>query len=329
MSQEDASKKHDAPSAAKNQSVLAIDDTQDIHDLLRLRLRAEGIDLFHAHTAADGIARAKELVPDLILLDIDMPRMNGFDVCRALKSDLVTAPIPIIFLSAASEVDDKVAGFDLGAVDFITKPFNTAELRARVRAALRTKRYQDMLAQRAQLDGLTGLWNRGYFNQRLQDEVAAARRYGREVTLVLVDLDHFKRINDGHGHPFGDRVLTATGEVLSATVRATDAACRYGGEEFALILTETGPVGARTCSERVREQVEALSLMSKGKAVPVTASIGFATTSMIPKDDLTPQALLSAADAALYAAKQGGRNRVVEADRLSHPTSAPAPTPKP
>ncbi len=313
MSQED--KKPGAPSAThKAQSVLAIDDTQDIHDLLRLRLRAEGIELFHAHSAADGIAQAKQLVPDLILLDIDMPKMNGFDVCRELKTEGTTAAIPVIFLSAASDVDDKVAGFDLGAVDFITKPFNTAELRARVRAALRTKRFQDMLAQRAQIDGLTGLWNRGYFNQRLQDEVAAARRYGREVTLVLVDLDHFKKINDGHGHPFGDRVLMATGEVLASSVRATDAACRYGGEEFGLILTETPATGALTCAQRIREQVEALGLMSKGKPVPVTASIGYASTGNFPKEQLTVQTLLDAADGALYAAKQGGRNRICEGE---------------
>jgi two-component system, cell cycle response regulator len=311
LSQED--KKAGAPAAHKSQSVLAIDDTQDIHDLLRLRLRAEGIELYHAHSAAEGIVRAKELVPDLILLDIDMPKMNGFDVCRALKAEPTTAAIPVIFLSAASDVEDKVAGFDLGAVDFVTKPFNTAELRARVRAALRTKRYQDMLAQRAQIDGLTGLWNRGYFNQRLQDEVAAAKRYGREVTLVLVDLDHFKKLNDGHGHPFGDRVLMATGEVLASSVRATDAACRYGGEEFALILTETPASGARTCTERIREQIEALNLMSKGKPVPVTTSIGFATTASVPKAQLTTQTLLDAADGALYAAKQSGRNRVCEA----------------
>ncbi len=312
MSQEDANDKSGAP-AHKAQSVLAIDDTQDIHDLLRLRLRAEGIELHHAHSAAEGIAHAKALVPDLVLLDIDMPKMNGFDVCRALKADPVTSAIPVIFLSAASDVDDKVAGFDLGAVDFVTKPFNTAELRARVRAALRTKRYQDLLAQRAQIDGLTGLWNRGYFNQRLQDEVAAARRYGREVTLVLVDLDHFKKLNDGHGHPFGDRVLMATGEVLASSVRATDAACRYGGEEFGLILTETPGSGARTCCERIREQIEALNLLSRGKPVPVTTSVGFATTGAIPKEQLTVQTLLDAADAALYAAKQGGRNRVCEA----------------
>ena len=295
------------------QSVLAIDDTQDIHDLLRVRLRSEGLELYHALSAEDGLARARELLPDLILLDVDMPKMNGFDLCQRLKSDAATSGIPIIFLSAASDVGDKVKGFDLGAVDYVTKPFNTAELRARVRAALRTKRYQDLLAQRAQIDALTGLWNRGYFEQRLQDEVAAAKRYGRAVTLVLVDLDHFKTINDTHGHPFGDRVLQATGEVLTSSVRATDAACRYGGEEFALVLTETDLVGAQTCAERVRSQIEKLELTSKGKPVPTSASLGVACTTQIPRENMTPEALLGAADRALYAAKQSGRNRIEHA----------------
>ena len=305
-----------------NQSVLVIDDTEDIHHLLGVRLRSEGLELHHASSAAEGIACARTVVPDLILLDIDMPRMNGFEVCRALKADPTTSAIPVIFLSAASDVDDKVAGFDVGAVDFVTKPFNTAELRARVRAALRTKRYQDMLAQRAQIDALTGLWNRGYFDQRLDDEIAAARRYDRDVTLVLVDLDHFKKLNDAHGHPFGDRVLQATGEVLASTVRATDAACRYGGEEFALILTETPSSGALTCAERVRDRIERLGLQSRAKPVLTTASLGFACTSAIPKDSLTPQSILAAADGALYAAKQGGRNRVCEAGPLDAPRPA-------
>jgi diguanylate cyclase (GGDEF)-like protein len=295
------------------QSVLAIDDTKDIHDLLRVRLRAEGVLLHHAHGAEDGLAMARALAPDLVLLDVDMPKMSGFDVCRRMKSDPATASIPIIFLTAASDVDDKVVGFDLGAIDYVTKPFNTAELRARVRAALRTKRYQDMLAHRAQIDGLTGLWNRGYFDQRLTEEVAAAKRYDREVSLVLVDLDHFKSINDTHGHPFGDRVLMATSEVVSASVRATDAACRYGGEEIAVILTETGMSGARTCAARIREEIEKLGLVSKGKPVVVTASIGLACTTSIGKDALAPSALVDAADGALYAAKQTGRNRICEA----------------
>jgi diguanylate cyclase (GGDEF)-like protein len=295
------------------QTVLAIDDTKDIHDLLRLRLRGEGVLLHHAQDAEEGLAMARTLVPDLVLLDVDMPRMNGFDVCKQMKSDPTLAGVPIIFLTAASDVDDKVAGLDLGAVDYVTKPFNTAELRARVRAALRTKRYQDMLAQRAQIDGLTGLWNRGYFEQRLSEEVAAAKRYGREVSLLLVDLDHFKKINDTHGHQFGDRVLMAASEVISACVRVTDTACRYGGEEIAVILTETGLDGARTCAARIREEIEKLSLASKGNPVVVTASIGLVCMASIANDALAPGALVEAADSALYAAKKDGRNRVCEA----------------
>src|ERR1700722_10173023 len=226
------------------QNVLVIDDSQDIHRLLDVRLRPEGLVLYHALDAQEGLAKAKELRPDLILLDVDLPLGTGFEVCKLLKDDPLTAQIPVIFLTGASEVYTKVQGFDLGAVDYVTKPFEPAELRARVRAALRTKRYHDLLAARSNVDGLTGVWNRSYFNQRMGDEVSASVRYGRTVSLVMLDIDNFKSLNDSYGHPFGDRVLEGLGEILHTLLRTTDAPCRYGGEEFGLILSETNEAGA-------------------------------------------------------------------------------------
>ncbi len=296
------------------QTVLAIDDSQDIHDLLDVRLRPEDVEVHHALTAEEGLQRARELKPDLVLLDVDMPLMTGFEVCRRLKEDPSTANVPVIFLTAASTVYAKVSGFDVGGIDYVTKPFEAAELRARVRAALRTKRYYDMLANKAQIDALTGLWNRGYLNQRMAEEVAAAARYGRSLSLVLLDLDHFKALNDNHGHPFGDRVLQSVGEMLTATMRTTDAPCRYGGEEFALILTETDIAGARKAAERVREAIARMTLGSQTGRIVVTASLGIASTATLPpRAPLTVVALIAAADAALYAAKRNGRNRVCEA----------------
>ena len=294
------------------QTVLAIDDSQDIHDLLSVRLRPEGILLQHALTAEDGLRRARAERPDLVLLDVDMPNMTGLEVCRRLKEDPATADTPVIFLSVAAAVYTKVSGFDVGAVDYITKPFDTAELRARVRAALRTKRYVDMLGIKAQVDALTGLWNRGYFNQRLADEVAASQRYGRTLTLIMLDLDHFKRINDEHGHPFGDRVLQSVGEMLSATMRATDAPCRYGGEEFAVILTETDINGARLAAERLRVGISKMSLISGSEVVSVTASMGIASTTAQAASELSVRSLLARADEALYSAKRAGRNAIHE-----------------
>ena len=294
------------------QTILAIDDSPEIHALLDVRLRPEGLRIEHALTPAEGLAMAVSLQPDLILLDVEMPGMGGMEVCSRLKADPSTSMVPVIFLTGAEAVDIKVRGFDLGAVDYVTKPFDPAELRARVRAALRTKRFHDMLAARAQLDGLTGLWNRGYFNQRLADEVLAVRRYGRALSLVMIDVDHFKRLNDGYGHPFGDMVLQRIGETLAAHSRATDAACRYGGEELAMILTETPGDGAMIVAERVRFAIEAMELRPKGKPVLVTASLGVIDAAALGDPAaVTSEAMLVGADTALYRAKEGGRNRVV------------------
>jgi two-component system cell cycle response regulator len=299
--------------------VLVIDDSPDVHRLLDVRLRPEGLILHHALDAEEGFSKAKELRPDLILLDVDLPLVTGFEVCRRLKNEPLTAQIPIIFLTGATEVHSKVEGFDLGAVDYVTKPFEPAELRARVRAALRTKRYLDLLAARSHIDGLTGIWNRAYFNQRIGEECFAADRYGRKVSLVMIDLDHFKALNDSHGHPFGDAVLQAIGELLNTALRATDAPCRFGGEEFAMILTETDLEGARISAERARAQIAQLPFQVGGRHIQVTASLGVACSSLFAKGTLSILGLVTAADDALYAAKHEGRNRVCTTTRAPEP----------
>jgi two-component system, cell cycle response regulator len=293
------------------QTVLAIDDSPEIHTLLDVRLRPESLVVKHAFGAEEGIAAATACQPDLILLDVDMPGMGGLEVCSILKADPTTTMVPVIFLTGAEAVETKVRGFDLGAVDYVTKPFDAAELRARVRAALRTKRFQDMLSARARVDGLTGLWNRGYFNERLADEVGAYRRHGRDVSLVLLDVDHFKRVNDDYGHPFGDLVLQRIGETLAACSRGVDAACRYGGEELALVLPDTSPEQAALLAERVREAIAAIELRPRGAKVQITASFGVASArDLSAHDGVTAEALVAKADRALYTAKNAGRNRV-------------------
>jgi two-component system cell cycle response regulator len=293
-----------------NHSVLAIDDSADVHRLLDVRLRPEGLVLHHALGAEEGLAKARELRPDLILLDVDLPLVTGFEVCQKLKDDPTTSAIPIIFLTGAADIYTKVQAFDLGAVDYVLKPFEPAELRARVRAALRTKRFHDLLSARSHVDGLTGVWNRSYFNQRFGEEISASQRYGRTVSLVMVDLDHFKTLNDTYGHPFGDQVLQAVGDVLHTYLRTTDAPCRFGGEEFALILTETDEGGALITADRVRQHVADLPFRPKDKHVQVTASLGVACSTLFEKKTLTAARLLSAADQALYRSKHEGRNRV-------------------
>jgi diguanylate cyclase (GGDEF)-like protein len=293
-----------------SQTVLAIDDSPDVHRLLDVRLRPEGLVIHHALNAEEGLTMAREHLPDLVLLDVDLPLVTGFEVCQRLKEDPATSSIPVIFLTGAAEIYTKVQGFDLGAVDYVIKPFDPAELRARVRAALRTKRFHDLLSARSHVDGLTGIWNRSYFNQRLGEEVSAAQRYRRTVSLVMVDLDYFKGHNDTFGHPFGDLVLQSVGDVLHSALRTTDAPCRFGGEEFALILTETPEEGAMVTAERVRKQIADLPFRPKDRHVQVTASLGVACSTLFDSRDMTVTGLVTAADDALYEAKTGGRNRV-------------------
>ncbi len=293
-------------------TVLAIDDAPEVHALLAARLRPEGVRLLSALGWEEGRELALSAAPDLILLDVEMPAYSGLDLCRVLKSDPRTAAIPIIFLTGATDVNTKVHGFDLGAVDYVTKPFHPAELRARVRSALRTKRYQDLLAAKAQVDALTGLRNRGYFDEFLDAAVRAAHADSRPCSLVLIDLDHFKQLNDRYGHPFGDLVLQRVGELVGASVRAGDAACRYGGEEMALILPGTAVTQALVVAGSLRAAIASLELAPKGERVVVTASFGVAEARVVARmgQGATSAALVAAADAALYRAKDAGRDRV-------------------
>ena len=296
------------------QKILAIDDSPEIHQLLKVRLKNLDIELTHAMSGDDGFMQACSSQPDLILLDVVMPDSSGFDICQRLKSESDTQNIPVIFITAASDVEQKVRGFEVGAVDYIQKPFDPAELNARVRAALRTKRYQDMLAHRAMIDGLTGLWNRTHFDQRLHEEVAATQRYDRPLTLIFLDADRFKSLNDTQGHPFGDQVLQAVGEILHSNARTSDWPCRYGGEEFAIILRETDQAGAMILAERIRQNIEALQLRNSGQVVPVTASFGVTGNTLCMNPcDFSAEWLVESADEAMYEAKRTGRNRVCAA----------------
>jgi diguanylate cyclase (GGDEF)-like protein len=291
--------------------VLAVDDSPEVLALLKARLKPEAIELVTAASYAEGLALALQLSPDLILLDVEMPEHSGLDLCRRLKAEPATANIPVIFLTASTNVDTKVHGFDLGAIDYVTKPFHPAELRARVRAALRMKRAQDLLTQKAQVDALTGLHNRAFLDELLAAAVMRATRNGRPLSLVMMDLDHFKSLNDTYGHPFGDLVLQRVGDLLSRSTRPGDTACRYGGEELAIVLSETDTEGACAVAERIRGQLQLLDLSPRGKPVIVTASFGVAEARYAcDGEDLRAAGLVAAADAALYVAKNDGRNCV-------------------
>ena len=291
-------------------TVLAIDDSELIHRLLKTRLQGERLELHNATSSAEGLKKAVALNPDIILLDIAMDGMNGFELLEKLKEDPRTRNIAVIFISATSEAMDRVKGLDMGAIDFICKPFDAFELKARVRSALRTQHLVKMLEQKAQIDGLTGLWNRRYFDQRMIQEISEAKRYSRPLSLVLCDIDRFKRLNDQFGHPFGDFVLDRVAQKLSGG-RTSDIVCRYGGEEFGLILPSTNIQHGHEVAERLRIEIVSILWPNKPDLV-VTASFGICDTENVG-EEATPEALLEMTDSALYKAKQAGRNRVESA----------------
>jgi two-component system cell cycle response regulator len=289
--------------------VLIIDDSQDVHRLVEARLRHESVTFASALSGREGLQLAQSLRPALILLDLDMPDLDGYAVLRELKNSSETATIPVLVLSGMTRSTDKVAAFDLGAVDYVTKPFDFMELRARLRSVLRTQELIRLLAERAEIDALTGVGNRAQFNRRWREEVAEAARHARPLTLAVLDIDHFKRINDTYGHPAGDEVIATLARVIQRCVRVSDVVCRYGGEEFAVILPTTTPDDAEVVAQRIRESLQA-RVWPRHPEHTVTCSIGLAG-SVDSREGMTPEAWFEAADAALYTAKQSGRNRVV------------------
>lgn len=294
-----------------HQRVLLVDDCVDVHRLLEVRLRSEGIEVIGVTDGESALARAREVNPAIVLLDLDMPGLDGFEVLRRLKDDETLMDTPVIVLSGLSGANDKVTAFDLGAVDYVTKPFDMTELRVRVRAALRLNSLMRMLAQRAQIDGLSGLWNRAYFDERWRTETERARRHDRPLSLAMIDLDHFKAVNDAHGHPAGDAVIQGVARLLKREIRASDVACRYGGEEFALIMPDTDPEQAAHLCERIRAALEAMT-WPRHPSRRVTMSCGVAGSARG-----TPvQAIdwIEAADGLLYATKRDGRNQVSMTD---------------
>ncbi len=286
--------------------ILIIDDSPDALAVAKARLVNEGHEILCAGGGREGIETAGCENPDLILLDVDMPDINGFDVCRKLKADPVLCMIPVIFLSGSGGQDEKVKGLDIGAVDFVTKPFDAFELRARVNAALRTKRMQDLLIEHAKIDPLTGLPNRRSLDERLAQEWSRLLRHGGHLSVIMTDIDHFKNINDRIGHSAGDEVLRKVARLLADGCRKSDMPARYGGEEFVVVAPENTAQAAFDFAERLRMSICARPLEVGGKAVEVTASFGVADH----EGCKSPEELVHAADEALYRAKAAGRNCV-------------------
>ncbi len=283
--------------------VLAIDDAELVHRLIKKHLQGENLELHSATSCEEGFNKVIGLNPDLILLDIIMDGIDGFEFLKKLKQDPRTQNISVILISGLSESVDREKGFDMGAFDFIAKPFDQLELKASVRNALRMK----MLEQKTQRDGPTGLWNQVYFKQRMIQEISEARRHSRPLSLVVCDIDRFKKLNDKFGHQFGNHVLEKIAQTLSSG-RTSDIACRYGGDEFVLILPSTNIQQGYEVVERIRIAIESIIWPDNSNLV-VTASFGICDTASVG-EEATPEAMFKFADSALYKAKQNGRNSV-------------------
>ncbi|HIJ83145.1 MAG: response regulator receiver modulated diguanylate cyclase [Magnetococcales bacterium] len=297
--------------------LLVVDDEKTNLDVLTGLLSQE----YRIVVAKDGVQALRRLatppVPDLVLLDVIMPGMDGFEVCRKMKENLSTRNVPVIFVTCRSSEEDEALGFDVGAVDYITKPFIPAIVKARVRTHVELKRRGDMLERLSNFDALTGIANRRRFDEFLQFEWNRSLRTGHALSLLLADVDYFKLFNDNYGHGQGDQCLIQVARALSRPMQRTmDLVARYGGEEFACILPETSAAGALAVAERMRGSVLDLQVAHAFSKVAsfVTVSLGVAT--MIPDKDQTFARLVEKADNALYQAKNQGRNRVVLADRL-------------
>lgn len=298
-------------------SVLIVDDTpiniqvlvNALKDTYRVRIANEG-------RKALSVA-ASEDPPDIILLDVMMPEMDGYEVCRRLKQNSKTMHIPVIFVTTRRSSEDEAFGLNLGAVDYISKPFSIPVVKARVRTHLQLKLRTDKLEALAMVDGLTGIANRRSFDQTLDLDWRRARRTGSHLSLIMIDIDEFKAYNDNYGHGAGDECLRVVAGAIESTMRRPgDFVGRYGGEEFVVLLPECDLEGALTMAEKIRLAVKALKIPHafSGTADHVTVSLG--CHAMLCESKTSSNQLLQEADQALYLAKQRGRDRVVASNAL-------------
>ena len=302
--------------ASRRQHVLLVEDCASDLRLLSGQIKDQSYAVSVAHDGEEALQRILAGGIDLVLLDIFLPGMDGFEVCQRLKESAMTRDIQVVLITCLKDLEGKIKGMELGADDYLVKPVEGRELAARIKALLAKKSYLDKLhahyeqaLSSAISDGLTGLYNQTYFKKFLDLELKRSLRQHYPTSLLMLDLDDFKGLNDRFGHPAGDRVLRETAGLIRAAIREVDLAARYGGEEFAVVLPYSDAQGARVVSERILGAIRSLCLEDDqgARLDPVTASIGIA---VCPDDAGDAETLIQQADAMLYEAKNKGKNRV-------------------
>jgi len=297
--------------------ILLIDDDPALRMFVNATLKREGHEVEALPDATDILEHLDAISPDLLILDLTLPDISGYDVLKRIRKESRFDTIPIVLFSSHSDSKSKIKGLDLGAVDYLVKPIPPDELAARVRALIRQKKRQDeliaeykRLSELSLTDPLTGAYNRRALNTFLRSRLAEATRHNTPFSCVMFDLDHFKEVNDTHGHDTGDLVLKEVAALTIALFRQEDALVRYGGEEFLAILQHTSKEGARTFAERLRSEIAGRTFNEDKDPLEITLSAGVAS---FPDDGgfEDPREMITLADRRLYTAKGSGRNRVV------------------
>jgi diguanylate cyclase (GGDEF)-like protein len=305
-------------------TVLVIEDHPDQRDLLAIVLKREG---YQVVTAANGLEALEKLETQnvqIALSDIMMPKMDGFELIKRIRANPTLKSIYLILITARIQEGDRVRGLDLGADDYITKPFSFSELLARVRVGTRVVQYQQHLEHQTQIDSLTGLFNRRAFEKKIQEEFERSKRYRNPLSVLIFDLDNFKVINDTYGHHGGDAALVKISETLREMTRQSDFSARYGGEEFVMILPETDQDSAMQVANKVHGAIRTASFGTINRPFTVTISVGVSSTCMHPYSGW--REMLDDADRALYLAKNTGKDRVElwEPEKKTSSPHAPA-----
>lgn len=288
-------------------AILVLEDSRLILAKIKEILKKAGFKVITAENGKEGLLRLDEILPDLIISDIMMPEMDGYLFCKKVRENPVTRLTPFIFLSAREALQDKLQGFEMGADDYLTKPFDGQELLTRVSASLRK---MDALLKLSYEDGLTGVSNHRSFQENLNRDIKLSTRQKTLLSMAIIDIDHFKKFNDTYGHKVGDFVLFEFAQFIKKRMRETDFFARYGGEEFALILPDTNKESAFTFLDQIREDLAAQEItnpVNKNEKLRITFSGGIAE---FPTNSQSKDELIFSADEALYKAKKAGRNQI-------------------